>query len=65
MRLRRPHVQAPAALTVVGLLLLSAAAFVLGLLASLILAFGLGLAALGVSCLVLSMLTEPEAVEPT
>jgi hypothetical protein len=60
VRFTKPKLPASAFLTVLGFLLLSAAAAVLGAIVSVLLCAGLGLAAAGVSCLLMGWLAEDE-----
>ena len=60
MKLRKPTIHAPVALTVLGLVLITAAATVLGLIWCVLGGVGLGLLVGGVCCLLLSWLAEPE-----
>jgi hypothetical protein len=63
VKLRKPAPPGHAALTVLGFLLLSTSAALGGLLVSVLLAAVLGTGALGVSCLLLGWLAEPEGGE--
>jgi membrane-bound ClpP family serine protease len=64
VKLRKPAFHAPVALTVVGFLLISAAATVLGLIWCVLGGIGLGALVAGICCLLLSWLAEPEPPEP-